>query len=797
MKKTEIIPKIKVEPKSDSDIPGESKPLDETVRISDDELGTQSRIDDTKTGFKLEALDEQYSILDKVGDGGMGIVYLAQDKKLGRYVAIKRLNRTSLSNPVLKERFFREAKAIATLNHIHIVHIYALGEDSEGPYIVMEYVPGPPETSPNKTPHTPFTLANRVSLSGPFIIDDALTLLLKLCRAIEYAHNCGVIHRDLKPSNVLLDESGEPKLADFGLARRMGEENEDHLTVPGEKMLSVGYGAPEQEMDASQTDQRADIYGLGAILYFSITGKNPRYFRESEVPESIRMPLVKALETDRNKRWNTVKEFTTALSLVKAPSTIEIPTIKTTWRCKWCDTVNPVTISYCGKCGWDGGETCAECGADTRVGIQFCGSCGADAREYEMAQILLKRMRRHWDEKAFELVIHEAGRSVRFQPTGPNGRKLLNQIDTMGREAYQTLARRKEIKQAIDKEVSLHNYDLVRKYIEEYNTLSTDNAFAELAKELPSLTLNSNLKKIQKAIEQKEWDYAERACRNVIASNPANSTEAEFLIKIVGSQRTRIRMLKAIAAVFLILVFYVLSAAPVYRYFNQPPVPELKSIYRFADFLHKVTFLQKPLEKYAILWNASNMYDRLQEKDAISSVLTASSTASTAKGGDMASLQAEFEISLKKIEETDTARIKTWQRNYATELTSLQLTMQKKGDFEGWSAVRDELLRLEDHSTIPDEAIVSKPQELVALQNKFRDSEFKNLAEKKKDIRSFTQHYIDKLENLQKKMTMQGKMEDAAAINTVIKKVKSSLDAELPEPQPPAQPQPKNIKATN
>src|SRR3989339_127752 len=156
MKNTEIIPKIKVEPRIISDASSTPKRLDETVRISDADLGIRPNNDDTKTGFKLESLDEQYAILDKVGDGGMGIVYLAQDKKLGRYVAIKRLNRASLSNPVLKERFSREAKSIAALNHIHIVHIYSLGEDDEGPYIVMEYVPGPPETSPSKTPHTPF-----------------------------------------------------------------------------------------------------------------------------------------------------------------------------------------------------------------------------------------------------------------------------------------------------------------------------------------------------------------------------------------------------------------------------------------------------------------------------------------------------------------------------------------------------------------------------------------------------------------------------------------------------------------
>jgi serine/threonine protein kinase len=90
-----------------------------------------------------------YKLVTRIGDGGMGVVFLAQDRRLGRYVAIKRLNRTSLLHPKLKERFLREAKAIAALNHIHIVHIYALGEDTEGPYIVMEYIPGPRIASRN------------------------------------------------------------------------------------------------------------------------------------------------------------------------------------------------------------------------------------------------------------------------------------------------------------------------------------------------------------------------------------------------------------------------------------------------------------------------------------------------------------------------------------------------------------------------------------------------------------------------------------------------------------------------
>jgi len=772
MKKTENIPRITVKPKTSADWPA-----DKTVRVSEEEQGLRNGKDHI-ADLRTTALDEQYRIIDKVGDGGMGIVYLAQDRKLSRYVAIKRLNRTSLSNPVLKERFFREAKSVAALNHIHIVHIYGLGEDAEGPFIVMEYVPGPPEISPDKTPHSPYTLTNRIEKSGPLSLDDALNLLIKICRAIEYAHNSGVIHRDLKPSNVLLDESGEPKLVDFGLARRIDQEDEQ-LTVPGEKMLSVGYGAPEQEIDARQTDQRADVYGLGAILYFCISGKNPRYFRESEVPEQLRMPIVKALETDREKRWSTVKEFTNALMLVKSPSTIELPTIKTTWRCKWCDTINPITISYCGKCGWDGGENCSECGADTRVGIQFCGSCGADAREYEIANLLLKRMQKHWIEKAFELVLPEAGRATRFQPAGPNGRKLLNQIETMRRDAQQALNRRTEIRNLINQELVLKNYDLISKYIKEYNSLAVDNAFAELEKDLPSRILNGNLQKIRLAVDKKEWDYARRACREIIASKPGDSSEAEFLLRVITFQRARHRIMKLATVCLIAFVCYVLSAAPVYRIIKQPPSQVFQSFYRLENFLYESTVFHTPLGKYAQLWGADSMYEKPAEKEL---------QAPLANLEDMAPLQVSHEAALKKLEAHEAIRIGAWQRDYRSELAELQTAMQKSGDFEGWSAARNEMLRFEENPVLREDIMSSPITELSALQKKFHEIELKNLAEKKKSTRNLTIEYETKLEKLQKKMTMQGNMEAAATINTEIKRVKTILESELSDTPPPLKP---------
>ena len=269
-------------------------------------------------------LFDQYTIYSKIGNGGMGVVYLARDRQLGRFVAIKRLNRSAQSIPSLRQRFLQEARAVAALSHVHIVHIYALGEDEDGPFIVMEYIAGPDDSSVRSDvqvgglvqPNSPLTLDQYVTKHGAFAADEAIELLMKIGRAVAYAHSNGVIHRDLKPSNILMDKSGEPKIVDFGLARLM-HKDESKLTVPGEKLLSLGYGAPEQESDASVSDERADVYGLGALLYFVITGQNPRYFREQDVPVPLREVVVKALATDKEQRWPTASAFTEALHQVQ------------------------------------------------------------------------------------------------------------------------------------------------------------------------------------------------------------------------------------------------------------------------------------------------------------------------------------------------------------------------------------------------------------------------------------------------------------------------------------------------
>lgn len=545
------------------------------------------------------ALESQYQLIDKIGDGGMGVVYLARDRRLGRVVAVKRLNARCLSDPHLKERLFQEARAVASLNHIHIVHIYALGEDADGPFIVMEYIGGPQADGQERKPSPPFTLADRVHREGPLPLDQAIELIGKLCRAIEYAHSCNVVHRDLKPTNVLLDESREPKIVDFGLARiRTGDDAP--LTQPGEKMLSLGYGAPEQEMDASLADERADVYGLGALLYFCITGKNPRYFRPNDLPEVLRMPIVKALETDREQRWTEVKALRTALMLAQTPNDTTVSTAKVTWRCKWCDTVNPTLIRFCGKCGWDGGEFCTECGSESRFGTPYCGVCGADAKAYETAMRVLERMKLNMERKEFALVGQEEHQIAVFRPQGANGRKLVGQVNELGDRARTALRRRTALRAEIERELQDRNYEQVRQCIEEYDRLAFDGAFVDIAKTLAPRQFARDVERLREAVGTKQWSYAQRLAGEM-ATSERPSAEVDSLRQSIRRYFLFRQLKRWMVEALAVFTVYLLSAAPLYRIEGGGKVFRL--LMGPAVWVRETTFLRAPLDTYARLWS--------------------------------------------------------------------------------------------------------------------------------------------------------------------------------------------------
>ncbi|QGJ71572.1 Hypothetical protein PBC10988_32790 [Planctomycetales bacterium 10988] len=343
---------------------------------------------------------QPYQVVHLIGRGGMGLVQLAQDTRLGRYVALKRLSPEFASNQRLLSRFDIEAKAVSKLSHYHIVQVYAMDYDQEGPYIAMEYVAGPRGFSrpdwPSQLPAPPVDLDDWVKHQGPFSVQKALELGKKICRAVGFAHRQGIIHRDIKPANILLTEDAEPKLADFGLAREVSDQQDGH-TLAGAQMLTLGYGAPEQEIDASKVDERADIYAIGATLWFVLTGQNPRYFRENEVDPQIRPVIVKALEKDREQRYATAGEMEEALQALEVASAGVLqggmPILPgqqmVSGKCRSCghqhvlNADGTLNRNFCDGCGENLRVDCLSCGQPEWTWSKFCGSCGCELAKTE------------------------------------------------------------------------------------------------------------------------------------------------------------------------------------------------------------------------------------------------------------------------------------------------------------------------------------------------------------------------------------------------------------------------------
>jgi len=205
-------------------------------------------------------LDGRYEISEIIGDGGMAVVYKAWDTQDQMPVAIKVLREEYIDNDEFIRRFKDESKAIAVLSHPNIVKVYDVSFGDRMQYIVMEYIDG-------------ITLKDYIERCGSIDSKDTLHFIIQILRALQHAHDKGIIHRDIKPQNIMLLEDGTIKVTDFGIAR-FSQSNTKSMTMTNKAIGSVHYVSPEQARGEA-TDAKSDLYSLGVMMYEMLTGKLP------------------------------------------------------------------------------------------------------------------------------------------------------------------------------------------------------------------------------------------------------------------------------------------------------------------------------------------------------------------------------------------------------------------------------------------------------------------------------------------------------------------------------------------
>jgi serine/threonine protein kinase len=301
--------------------------------------------DKTPPGLaELAAAFPQLEILELIGQGGMGFVFKARQPKLDRFVALKILPQSLAADPAFAERFSREGRVLAKLNHPNIVTIHDFGQASGFFYLLMEFVDG--------------VNLRQAMRAGRFTPDQALAIVPKICEALQFAHNEGILHRDIKPENILLDAKGRVKIADFGIAKLVGNvaqasqpagsggipaassevENTglgspvnpqagkpalqpEALTEAGKALGTPNYMAPEQRECSGEVDQRADIYSLGVVFYEMLTGELPlgRFAPPSEKSAAdprVDEVVLRALAKEKAKRYASADEVKTQVETI-------------------------------------------------------------------------------------------------------------------------------------------------------------------------------------------------------------------------------------------------------------------------------------------------------------------------------------------------------------------------------------------------------------------------------------------------------------------------------------------------
>ncbi len=318
----------------DSTSPGAQPTKEQRVESSDQ---TNASANNSEAKKPSSSIIGKYKLTKKLGQGGMGEVYLGEDTKLGRKAAIKVLSKALAGKEDFVARFYKEARAMARVNHDNAVSVYDVDQDRGIHYVAMEFVDGK-------------SMQKWMDLLGKLSVGDALHVTLRCAEALQFAHGQNLVHRDIKPDNIMLTSKGKVKVADFGLAK--ATDDDLSMTASGTGLGTPYYMAPEQARNAKHVDGRTDIYALGVTLYYFLTGKLPFAGNSAlevimskekgrfdsarklnpQVPDKLDLMIGKMIEKDLERRFKDCDEVirmlaslgleNSSLSFIDAPDRV-------------------------------------------------------------------------------------------------------------------------------------------------------------------------------------------------------------------------------------------------------------------------------------------------------------------------------------------------------------------------------------------------------------------------------------------------------------------------------------------
>ncbi|MEY4566185.1 MAG: hypothetical protein RLY14_1155 [Planctomycetota bacterium] len=467
-------------------------------------------------GMEIIDLEARYKIEKVLGKGGMGEVLLATDTRLNRKVAIKRILGEAARSRTAVSRFLTEAQSIAALNHPNIVQIYDYGRAKDGPFLIMEFVEGN-------------SLLDRCR-EGALPVEEAVDLTCQLCDGLGKAHDAGIIHRDIKPANVLMTPDGTPKLTDFGLAK--AESADTGMTMAGAVLGTLDFMPPEQRRDAALTDNRSDLWSLAATLYQMVTGKSPKIIKFNDVPKGLQDVLGKALEDQKEDRFQSAKEFKQALKASLSSGTeVELEL----GACPKCSTKNESNRKFCKKCAQSLEVPCLSCSAKIPMWEEVCGHCGtqqsslleqrkqAMAGQREQAEQLLEK----FEFENATRIAQEIGKvsDLRLQQLKGWSDKFLQQVESAKSEQLARItalvSEAQKHDQAYDYPAALHTLEQVPEVLRR-QTLSS----------LKGITASQMIQGIQK--KRDESQRLEKTIRQRVASKQVNGLleKIDLLLKL-------------------------------------------------------------------------------------------------------------------------------------------------------------------------------------------------------------------------------------------------------------------------